>query len=96
MTATVPGQVRTLIDRAVRIAQAKRAVTCVILPNDLQELTYEDLPMVHGATHTGVGYPGESEPAERRGPAAGGRHPERGQEDRHAGRRRAACRPLTK
>ncbi len=55
MTATVPGQVRTLIDRAVRIAQTKRAVTCVIIPNDLQELTYEDLPMVHGATHTGVG-----------------------------------------
>ena len=60
MTATVPGQVRTLIDRAVRIAQAKRAVTCVIIPNDLQELAYADLPMVHGATHTGVGYPGES------------------------------------
>ena len=60
MTATVPGQVRTLIDRAVRIAQAKRAVTCVIIPNDLQELTYADLPNVHGATHTGVGYPGES------------------------------------
>jgi len=58
ITAIVPGQVRTCIDRAVRIAQAKRAVTCVIIPNDLQELEYEDAPMVHGATHTGVGYPG--------------------------------------
>ena len=38
MEASVPGQVRTLIDRAVRIAQVKRAVTCVILPNDLQLL----------------------------------------------------------
>ena len=57
-TAIVPHQVRTCIDRAVRIAQAKRAVTCVIIPNDLQELEYEDAPMVHGATHTGVGYPG--------------------------------------
>jgi pyruvate dehydrogenase (quinone) len=57
-TAVVPEQVRTCIDRAVRIAQAKRAVTCVIIPNDLQELEYEDAPMVHGATHTGVGYPG--------------------------------------
>ena len=57
-TAIVPQQVRTCIDRAVRIAQAKRAVTCVIIPNDLQELEYEDAPMVHGATHTGVGYPG--------------------------------------
>ncbi len=60
MTAVVPTQVRTVIDRAVRIAQAKRAVTCVILPNDLQEMDYEDPPMEHGATHTGVGYPGAS------------------------------------
>jgi pyruvate dehydrogenase (quinone) len=57
-TAVLPEQVRTCVDRAVRIAQAKRAVTCVIIPNDLQELEYEDAPMVHGATHTGVGYPG--------------------------------------
>ncbi len=60
MTAMVPEQVRTLIDRAVRIAQAKRAVTCVILPNDLQLLDYVDPPMAHGATHTGVGFPGWS------------------------------------
>ena len=60
ITATVPGQVRTCIDRAVRIAQAKRSVTCVIIPNDLQELKYEDPPMAHGATHTGVGFPGQS------------------------------------
>jgi pyruvate dehydrogenase (quinone) len=31
-------------------------VTCVILPNDVQQLPYEDPPMAHGATHTGVGY----------------------------------------
>ena len=60
MTAVLPGQVRTVIDRAVRIAQAKRAVTCVIIPNDLQEMAYSDPPMAHGSTHTGVGYPGES------------------------------------
>lgn len=58
VTAVVPEQVRTCIDRAVRIAQAKRAVTTVIIPNDLQEATYREPPMVHGATHTGVGYPG--------------------------------------
>ncbi|MEO7679374.1 MAG: thiamine pyrophosphate-binding protein, partial [Sphingomonas sp.] len=58
ITAVVPEQVRTCIDRAVRIAQAKRAVTCVIIPNDLQQMAYKDAPMVHGATHTGVGYPG--------------------------------------
>lgn len=54
--ASVPEQVRHLIDRAVRIAHAKRGVTCVILPNDLQELQYRDPPVAHGATHTGVGY----------------------------------------
>ncbi len=57
-TAMVPGQVRHLIDRAVRIAAATRSVTCVIIPNDLQQLAYEDPPMAHGATHTGVGYAG--------------------------------------
>ncbi len=56
MTASLPGQVRHLIDRAVRIAHGKRTVTCVILPNDLQELPYEDPPIAHGATHTGIGF----------------------------------------
>ena len=58
--ASVPEQIRHLIDRAVRIAHTKRTVTCVILPNDLQLLPYEDPPLAHGATHTGVGY---AEPA---------------------------------
>jgi len=56
--ASVPTQVRHLIDRAVRIAHNRRGVTCVILPNDLQELTYSDPPVAHGATHTGIGYAG--------------------------------------
>ncbi len=56
--ASVPSQVRHLIDRAVRIASTRRTVTCVILPNDLQNLAYEDPPMVHGTTHTGTGYAG--------------------------------------
>ncbi|HEX5327743.1 MAG TPA: thiamine pyrophosphate-requiring protein [Acetobacteraceae bacterium] len=59
--ASVPGQVRQLIDRAVRIASTRRCVTCVILPNDLQELAYQDPPVVHGATHTGIGYAGPAE-----------------------------------
>jgi pyruvate dehydrogenase (quinone) len=59
--ASVPSQVRHLIDRAVRIAANRRTVTCVILPNDLQELPYEDPPVVHGTTHTGVGYAGPAE-----------------------------------
>ena len=56
--ASVPSQARQLIDRAVRIASTRRSVTCVILPNDLQLLPYEDPPLVHGTTHTGVGYAG--------------------------------------
>lgn len=55
-TASVPSQVRHLVDRAVRIAAARRTVTCIILPSDLQQLPYEEPPMAHGATHTGVGY----------------------------------------
>src|SRR6478736_10369712 len=42
--ASVPDQVRHLIDRAVRIAHFRRAVTCVILPKDVQELDYSDPP----------------------------------------------------
>jgi pyruvate dehydrogenase (quinone) len=57
-TASVPGQMRHLIDRAVRIASTRRTVTCVILPNDLQGLPYEDPPVAHGTTHTGIGYAG--------------------------------------
>src|ERR1700712_3227818 len=60
MTATVPSQVRQLIDRAFRIAATRRAVTCVIVPNDLQELKYEDPPVAHGTTHTGIGYAKET------------------------------------
>ena len=58
VTCSVPSQVRHAIDRAVRIASARRVVTCVILPNDLQLMPYEEPPMAHGATHTGVGYAG--------------------------------------
>jgi len=35
--ARTPAQVRHLVDRAMRIAQARRCVTCVIVPSDLQE-----------------------------------------------------------
>src|SRR5574337_2144356 len=40
--ATVPSQTRHLVDRAIRIAMARRTVTCLIFPNDLQELDYEE------------------------------------------------------
>lgn len=56
---TVPAQVRHLIDRALRIARDQRTVTCVILPNDLQELdAVEKPPRMHGTVHSGIGRTG--------------------------------------
>jgi pyruvate dehydrogenase (quinone) len=55
--ATEPGQVRHLIDRAMRIALAERTVTCVIVPNDLQmEPAVLTPPHAHGTVHSGAGY----------------------------------------
>jgi pyruvate dehydrogenase (quinone) len=55
--ATEPSQARHLIDRAARIALAERTVTCVIVPNDLQEVdAVEQPPREHGTVHSGVGY----------------------------------------
>jgi pyruvate dehydrogenase (quinone) len=54
--ASVPAQVRHLVDRAVRIAIAGRDVTALILPNDLQELEYEPPARKHGTLRSGVGY----------------------------------------
>lgn len=56
MQASSPAQVRHLIDRAVRIALARRTPTVIILPNDLQEEPYEDPPRAHGTLHSGIGY----------------------------------------
>ncbi len=54
--AMMPGQVRHLVDRAVRIAIARRRVTAIIMPNDLQDEPYEDPPRRHGTVHSGIGY----------------------------------------
>jgi len=54
-TASVPTQVPHLIDRAFRIAEAERRVTCVILPNDLQLEPMVQPAREHGMTHSGVG-----------------------------------------
>jgi pyruvate dehydrogenase (quinone) len=54
--ATVAPQIRHLVDRAVRIAKAERTVTCLIVPNDLQEVAYEEPPRIHGALFSGVGF----------------------------------------
>ncbi len=55
--ASVPAQIRHLVDRAVRIAKSERTVTCIILPNDLQELdAVETPPEKHGTIHSGTDY----------------------------------------
>jgi pyruvate dehydrogenase (quinone) len=51
----VPEQAAHLIDRAVRIAKATRSVTCVIVPNDIQEAEYSEPPRAHGAVPSSVG-----------------------------------------
>jgi pyruvate dehydrogenase (quinone) len=55
--ASDPEQVRHLVDRALRIAQAERTVTCVILPNDVQTMDAVERPEhAHGTIHSGVGH----------------------------------------
>ncbi len=54
--ASVPAQVRHLVDRAIRIAISERKVTALILPNDLQDLPYKAPGRKHGTLHSGVGY----------------------------------------
>jgi pyruvate dehydrogenase (quinone) len=45
----VPEQAAHLVDRAMRIARATRSPTCIIIPNDVQELPYSPPPRAHGA-----------------------------------------------
>ena len=54
--ATVPEQIRHLVDRAVRTARDRRCVTCLIVPNDLQRLpAVVRPPHEHGMLHSGAG-----------------------------------------
>jgi pyruvate dehydrogenase (quinone) len=55
-TAMAPAQLRHLIDRAFRTALAERTVTCIIIPNDLQEEPFADPPHEHATIHSGVGW----------------------------------------
>ncbi len=55
--ASVPAQIRHLVDRAIRIAKAERTVTCIIVPNDVQEMDAVPIPpRKHGTIHSGIGY----------------------------------------
>ena len=53
---TTPAQMRHVLDQAMRIAQAERTVCCVIVPNDLQDMDFENPPREHGTVHSGAGY----------------------------------------
>ncbi len=56
-----PLQARHMVDRALRIAMEQRCVTCIIVPNDVQDLpAVAQPPREHGTVHTGIGYTAHS------------------------------------
>src|SRR5918911_1506551 len=55
-TCMDPKQAGHLVDRAVRIAVSQRTVTALIVPNDVQEMAYEEPPRAHGAVHSSPGW----------------------------------------
>jgi pyruvate dehydrogenase (quinone) len=55
-TCMDPRQAAQLVDRAVRIALSQRTVTAIVVPNDVQEMPYEEPPRAHGAVHSSPGW----------------------------------------
>jgi pyruvate dehydrogenase (quinone) len=56
-TLTEPAQARHVVDVAFRTALAERAVTCIIIPSDVQEQeAVRQPPHEHGTVHSGVGF----------------------------------------
>ncbi len=54
--ASDPKQIRHLVDQAFRVARYERTVTCIIIPNDVQELdAVKEPPRAHGTVHSSVG-----------------------------------------
>ena len=53
---TAPAQLRHVVDRAFRIAIARHVPTCIIIPQDVQELKAEAPAHEHGTVHSGPGY----------------------------------------
>jgi pyruvate dehydrogenase (quinone) len=52
---TDPMQMPHLVDRAMRIAEVERTVTCLIVPADVQEQPFKEPPREHGAVHSSPG-----------------------------------------
>ncbi len=54
---STPSQTRHVVDRALRIARSQRTVTCIIVPNDIQEMrAIPKPPRAHGTIHSGIDY----------------------------------------
>ena len=53
---THPAQLPHVVDRAIRLAIARRAPSVIILPKDVQEQPYEEPKRAHGFTRSGPGY----------------------------------------
>ncbi len=53
---TTPEQLDVAVDRAVRIASAERTVTCLILPNDVQEQDAVEVPHAFKVSPGSVGF----------------------------------------
>ena len=51
-----PAQLPHVIDRAIRLAIARRGPSVVILPKDIQEEPFEEPKRLHGFTRSGPGY----------------------------------------
>ena len=54
--ASVPAQLRHLVDRGLRVAKARNGVTVLILPKDVQDMPWEEPKRAHGFTRSGPGY----------------------------------------
>ncbi|SEK24394.1 pyruvate dehydrogenase (quinone) [Sphingomonas palmae] len=54
--AVAPAQLRHLVDRGLRVAKARNGVTVLILPKDVQDMTWEEPKRAHGFTRSGPGY----------------------------------------
>ena len=56
-TVSNPAAMRHVVDRAVRTAKGMRAVTCVIVPKDVQEMAaVPEPPHAHNMMSSSVGY----------------------------------------
>jgi pyruvate dehydrogenase (quinone) len=51
-----PAQLPHVVDRAIRLAIARRGPSVIILPKDLQELPFDAPKRAHGFTRSGPGY----------------------------------------